>query len=55
MTRPLFLLTIVSLVALLILLPRTSTAQYPSVKLLFFEEQSAVLGEQLRNILDRDL
>lgn len=55
MTRLFFPLTIVSLVALLILLPRASTAQDPSVKLLFFEEQSAVLGEQLRNILDRDL
>ena len=53
MTRPFFPLTIVSFGALLLLMPRTSTAQDSSTTLLFFEERSAVLGAQFRDVLDR--
>ena len=53
MTRPFFPLTIVSLGALLLLMPRASTAQDSRTTLLFLEEHSAVLGEQFRDALDR--
>ena len=53
MTRLFFPLTTVSLGVLLLLMPRASTAQDSSTELLFFEERSAVLGEQFRDILDR--
>ena len=39
--------------ALLLLTPRGSTAQDSSTTLLFFEQRSAVLGEQFRDVLDR--
>ena len=54
MMRPLFSLTIVSLEALLLHMPRASTAQDSSTMLLFFEERSEVLGEQFRDVLDRN-
>ena len=54
MTRSYFLLNMVSLGALLLVMPRASTAQDTSTTLLFLEERSAVLGEQFRDVLDRN-
>ena len=53
MTRPYFPLNMATLGALLLLVPRASNAQDPSTTLQFFEERSAVLGEQFRDVLDR--
>ena len=53
MTRPFFPLTIVYIGALLLLMPRVSTAQDPNAALRYFEDRSTVLGEQFRDVLDR--
>ncbi len=53
MTRLFFPLTIVSLGAPLLLMPHASTARDSSTTLLIFDEGSAVLGEQFRDVLDR--
>ena len=53
MTRPFFPLTIVYIGALLLLMPRVSTAQDPNAALRYFEDRSTVLGEQFNDVLDR--
>ena len=53
MTRPFFPLTIVYIGALLLLMPRVSTAQDPNAALRYFEDRSTVLGEQFKDVLDR--
>ena len=45
-------LIIVAHGALLLLMPRVSTAQDPSVTLKYFEDRTAVLGGQFREVLD---
>ena len=51
--RPCFPLPLAILGALLLLMPRVSTAQDPSAALRYFEHRSTVLGAQFKDVLDR--
>ena len=53
MMRSSFPLPLAVLGALLLLTPRDSPAQDPAATLKFFEERTAVLAQQFRDVLDR--
>ncbi len=55
MPRPYYLLSLATLGSCVLLAHPPAFAQDPGAVLLLFEEQSAALGDRLRDVLDRDL